>query len=105
MIARISSPTDYVTCTYSKDFLQIIKSVNNVKTNIFSKRIKYLKLPNENFEVGIKVDGDKVSCLFNGKVILSRDVKDMPTNGGIGFAVWDPSSPVSLTTDRIIISI
>lgn len=104
LMSRVATSGDYVSCTYSKAYVQIIKSVNNQKKKITEGRISSL-LSYGNFEVGMKVKGNNVSCMLNGKGILNAEINSNELkNGGIGFEIWSPFSNASITTDGITVS-
>ena len=96
VLVRFQDDGDFSACAYSHygDNAQIYFVHNGTSVTVAQSP----GLPTKAYEpwsdvnVGAKVEGNRVSCLIDGKSVLSANISALPTTGTAGFETWDPNS-------------
>ncbi len=79
---------NYVSCNYSSFGVAIRERVDGKETQHVQKKINNFDV-HQHLKVGIAVSGNSVSCLLDGKVVVSK-THEAVNFGSVGFKVWDP---------------
>lgn len=88
MIARFQDGNDYASCDFAEDELSIDEHINGNDSTLvqipFSSEIFAIDK-----KAGISANSQNISCLVDGKAVLSANVDPKLAQGGIGFKTWD----------------
>ena len=88
LIARFSDTSNYAACVFSKDSVRIRQRSDGETSQLSEGKID---LPENDFEIGIKVYGSQAECILNNRTIATTSRMDkIPANGGIGIITWTP---------------
>ncbi len=89
IFGRMHDPENYVSCEFGEGrvFINQRTKDNDLKL----AETKDVIIPNpSNVSLGMRVQGDTVTCLINGiPITYSNVLTPLLRNGGIGFKVWD----------------
>jgi peptidoglycan/xylan/chitin deacetylase (PgdA/CDA1 family) len=89
LIARYQDDSNYLTCAFSRDNVQIIEKLAGV-TYVLNTVPNIIKLPISSISVGILVDGNTVYCYEGSQVVaFSHQINKKLLSGGIGAQVWN----------------
>lgn len=96
LVARYKDPKNYVFCSFSDYGKSVsIYQVLNGETKTLGRSgvlpVSYFT-PWLNLDFSIKVNGDNIECLIDGKWVLKNKIETMPKSGGIGFKIWGDKS-------------
>lgn len=100
VIARMQGQTYRIGCYFGHNYAAIIRNLGYPSTTLNETSVD---LPGYDHvqNIGVTVKGNEISCLQNGKVILSSIDPTMPATGSIGFSVWDQKKPSALSLQDI----
>ncbi len=95
LLARFVDDGDFVSCAFSRygetaQLYQVKKGESNFISQTPPLAVKDYE-PWVGVNMGIEVQGDRVSCYINGTEVLHATLSDMPQNGSMGFETWDPN--------------
>lgn len=86
LLARMENPNTYVGCEFSGTGAKITQRVAGTSYTLATK--SGLTFPSSNYQLSIKVDGDKVSCMYKDSAVVSATMRsNSPSKGGIGLKV------------------
>lgn len=88
LMARYQNGNDYATCDFGEEELSINEHRDGTEYTLAQ-----IPFSSEIFasqgEAGVSVHGQRISCLANGKEVLSSSLNTSLDHGGIGFKTWD----------------
>ncbi|MCK5061425.1 polysaccharide deacetylase family protein [Candidatus Parcubacteria bacterium] len=89
LLARYNDELNNVMCNISDKYIKIESKIDGEK--IILKEIKRnLDISKDSFKAGIKVNGNRVECSLDNKIIAySDELSNILISGGIGFKTWD----------------
>lgn len=100
LIARMQN--DYRTgCYFGQGYVSIRHNKGTTAETIAEKDTSGLIVLGHTVQAGVRVTGDQIACMVNGRVVLQTTDATMPSTGGIGFSVWDSNKPSRLDLRNI----
>ena len=95
LISRLTTSTDYIACKYSKDSIVLVQANKGIQRELGQEKtlqnVTNVTLPAGALPTGtilaMSVSGSNVKCFIDGKEVLSSEVKDIPSHGGVGIRV------------------
>lgn len=87
-LARYKDGDDYISCDYGAEEISINIHQNGEETRLTDVPISSQIFTNE-IEAGISVKDQNVSCLLNNSPVVSAQLSQNFSNGGIGLKTWD----------------
>lgn len=92
LVARFADYGNFATCSYSINGsgVTIISTIQGERV----VRASSASLPTKPYEgwknlsFGVRTDGQTISCLKDGEVVLKQTIVDLPAQGGVGIALW-----------------
>jgi hypothetical protein len=88
LITNYVNEDSYFDCVFNNKYLRINQRVNGQNKVLVEKRI-WLKPNQNNLTLSMNSGQNKISCLVNGKLMISSKVNDSIHNGGIALKIWD----------------
>lgn len=87
LLARYKDESNYVSCNFSNSYVRVENNINGEKT-ILKETKRYFDGDKKDFKIGIKVEGNKVECLLNNKIVAKYDGLEEVKQGGISIKAW-----------------
>ncbi|MEK7452971.1 MAG: hypothetical protein AAB614_01930, partial [Patescibacteria group bacterium] len=89
LTGRFQDDKNYVACLFNDEKLRIEQYLKGKRIIIVEKQT-FFKMPKNNAQFGISVNGNKVECLVDGNSVISAyNLDPALSHGGIGFKTWD----------------
>ncbi len=86
--ARYQNELNFVSCDFYKDKVKIREIVDGDLATLAETKTEF-KLPKKEFELAVKVEGEKIGCLFGNALLVQAKLHHLIPKGGIGFKVLD----------------
>lgn len=100
LLARMQGESYRIGCYFGTNYVSITRNQGSSMT-ILNESNYLLPVVRHTQDVGVRVKGNQIQCLENGNVLMEAADPDMPSAGGIGFSVWNPSKPSLLNLKNI----
>lgn len=102
LVARFKDELNYISAKYYNNLVRIEKTVNGTTSTLIQAAVT---LPQQNFQIGINVNGNKVESSLNGQIVTSyTGLESSFTKGGVGIRVLHPSSSSAVSISQINVS-
>jgi peptidoglycan/xylan/chitin deacetylase (PgdA/CDA1 family) len=90
LVARYKDTDNYLTCTFSDDYIRIDRVKNGLSEHLAEVKNNYI-FSKENINLGMIVKDNNIGCIVNGNNLITAANNASGFNqGGIGFKTWDP---------------
>jgi hypothetical protein len=86
---RYHDQNNYVSCVFSDHYVSLDQKINSGEVIDVRNSLETRMSSGQETPVGMSVSGDKASCFFNGKEVVSATIDPELSHGGVGFKVWD----------------
>jgi hypothetical protein len=95
LLARFVDDGNFVSCAFSRygetvQLYQVTKGTSNFISQTPPLPVKDFE-PWVGVNMGIEVQGNRVSCFMNGTEVLHASLPSMAAKGSAGFETWDPN--------------
>lgn len=87
--ARYYDQYNNVSCVFSDHFVSLVQNMNSAEIMDVRNSVETMLSSGREVELGIVVNGDRASCLLDGKEIASETIDPNLSHGGVGFKVRD----------------
>lgn len=101
LVSKFADIGNYASCDFSNGWVRI-KEVTKKQSKLINEIEAVYTLENIG-DLGIEINGNKISCLINGEVALTSEIHDL-SHGGVGIKVWDPNGPAELILNEAKVS-
>lgn len=90
LAARYHDGNNYMSCDYSNSSVSLTEKINKllVSENVVLTDTRLSG--GREAQVGVEISGEKISCLLDGKAVVSGTVNENLSKGGISFKIWNP---------------
>lgn len=103
LLARYQNDNNYVACNFYSQGAQIQQKINGLD-QVLNTIDKNLKTQSNQLSLGMKIEKDKLQCLYNNEAILESNFDQQKLKkGGIGFKSWstDVVKPVKIIIHQV----
>ncbi|MBS3171955.1 polysaccharide deacetylase family protein [Candidatus Woesearchaeota archaeon] len=88
-VGKSTSSLDYVSCQYTKESVSLINANRGVQTKIVSEQLTNKTDLKAGTILSMSVKNNMVSCSMNGKQVISKEVPNISSHGGVGVKAED----------------
>jgi len=87
LMARMEDKDNYLSCNFKPDAVSISQKVDGAFHTLGFRREDF-NFPTTYYKLGVRVDGNTVSCLHEGEVVLEAVMREEAERGGIGIKIY-----------------
>ncbi|KKS85542.1 MAG: hypothetical protein UV60_C0007G0029 [Parcubacteria group bacterium GW2011_GWA2_43_11] len=93
LLARFKDDNNLAMCNFNREFVHIEQTISGKQRVIEGVRGAGPYVPQGTFEAQVVTNGRTISCVINGKVLVtSRFLDPLLSVGGVGIKTWNPEA-------------